>query len=71
MRYAVYHSLCCNARYNYVTAYMPNTHWIHALLCFTLRHDVLLYEYINACFTLLSLSCFTVGVCDVVQPCSM
>ena len=21
MRYAVYHSLCCNARYNYVTAF--------------------------------------------------
>ena len=70
MRYAVYHSLCCNARYNYVTAFfrMPG---YRALLYFTLRHDYLLYECINACFALLSLSCFAVGICAVVQPGTM
>ena len=42
-----------------------------ALLCFTLRNDYLLYECTNACFTLLLLSCFAVGVCAVVPPCTM
>ena len=71
MRHDVYHSLCRNARYNYVTAFYRMMPGCRALLCFTLRHDCLLYEYINACFTLLSLSCFPVGVCAVVPPCSM
>ena len=71
MRYAVYHSLCYNARYNYDTAFFRMLSGYRALLCFTLRHDYLLYEYMNACFTLLSLSCFAVGVCAVVPPCTM